>query len=336
VSAARTGIVALDGMGGDDAPDVVVEGAVAAVGELDVRILLVGVPGRLQPLLERHGSPAGIEVVPAADVVGMDEHAVQSVRQKPDSSVVVGINLVRDGRAEAFVSAGNTGAVMAAGLFGLKRLAGVERPALAAVFPTTRGMSLVLDVGANADCRAEHLAQFGLMGSVYGEHVLGIPAPSVALLSIGEEASKGNALVQQAQERLRGLPIKFVGNVEGRGIPTGEADVVVCDGFVGNVVLKLAEGMAAAVTGLIREEISRSWVSKLAALGVRPAFRRVRQRMDYAEYGGAPLLGLKGVCIVAHGRSNALAIKNAIRVAARSAEQGLVGRIADGLARGPS
>jgi len=323
-------------MGGDDAPEVVVEGAVAAVGELDVRVLLVGAPDRLESLLERHGSPKGIEVVPAADVVGMDEHAVQSVRQKPDSSMVVGINLVRDGRAEAFVSAGNTGAVMAAGLFGLKRLAGVERPALAAVFPTTRGMSLVLDVGANADCRAEHLAQFGLMGSVYGERVLGVSTPSVGLLSIGEEASKGNSLVQQAHQRLRALPIRFVGNVEGRGIPTGEVDVVVCDGFVGNVVIKLAEGMAAAITGLIREEISRSRVSKLAALGVRPALRRVRQRMDYAEYGGAPLLGLNGVCIVAHGRSNALAIKNAIRVAARSAEQGLVERIAKGLAQGPT
>ena len=323
--------VALDAMGGDHAPEVVVEGAAAAAAELGVRILLVGQSGRVEPLLARHGAPAGVELCEAPDVVGMDEQAVQSVRQKRHSSLVVGLGLVRDGRAQAFVSAGNTGAVMAAGLFELRRIAGVERPALAAVFPTLRGQTLLIDVGANADCRAEHLAQFGLMGSVYMERVFGLPSPSVALLSIGEEETKGNVLVQQAHPRLRELPIRFVGNIEGKDVPSGQVDVVVCDGFVGNVVLKFAEGMAGAITGLIREEISASWSSKLFALGLVPAFRRARRRIDYAEYGGAPLLGLNGVCIVAHGRSNARAIRSAVRVAAQAVEQAVVDQIARGV-----
>ncbi len=226
--------------------------------------------------------------------------------------------LVADGHADGFVSAGNTGAVMAAGLFELKRIRGVERPALAVVMPTLRGGALLVDVGANADCRPEHLAQFALMGSVYMERVFGVARPRVGLISIGEEESKGNLLVQQTYPRLRELPINFVGNIEGKDFPAGAVDVAVCDGFVGNVMLKLAEGMASAITGLIRQEIEASVVTRVAALGVLPAFRRARRRMDYAEYGGAPLLGLNGICIVAHGRSNARAIKNAIRVAAES------------------
>jgi glycerol-3-phosphate acyltransferase PlsX len=326
--------VALDGMGGDHAPDVVVEGAAAAARELGVRVALVGRRDRLDPLLRRHGRPPAIELVGAEDVIGMDEHPANAVRQKPGSSIVVGVGLVRDGRAGAFVSAGNTGAVMAAALFGLKRTAGVERPALAAVFPTPGGKTLLLDAGANADSRPEHLAQFGVMGSLYMERVLGVPSPSVGLLSIGEEEGKGNILVQQASPRLRAMPIRFVGNVEGKDVPAGQVDVVVCDGFVGNVVLKFAEGMAGAITGLIREEISASPLSKLLALGLRPAFGRVRRRMDYAEYGGAPLLGLNGVCVVAHGRSNALAIKSAVRVAAQAVRQDLVDQISAGLRDG--
>jgi glycerol-3-phosphate acyltransferase PlsX len=245
--------------------------------------------------------------------------------------MVVGVRLVREGRAQAFVSAGNTGAVMAAGLFELRRIRGVDRPALAAVFPTRKGGTLVIDVGANADCKPEYLAQFALMGSVYMTSVFGIDRPKVGLLSNGEEDTKGNALVQAAHPRLRQLPINFVGNVEGKEIPTGDVDVVVCDGFSGNVVLKLSEGLASAINGLIREEINASIVSKLFAVGVLPAFRRVRKRLDYAEYGGAPLLGLNGVCIVAHGRSNALAIKNAVRVASQAVRSDVVGTIARGL-----
>jgi len=245
---------------------------------------------------------------------------------------VVGVRLVREGRAQAFASAGNTGAVLAAGLFELKRVRGVERPALAAVLPTGRGGTLILDVGANADSRPEHLVQFALMGSIYMEGVFGVARPKVGLLSIGEEETKGNALVQQAYPRIRELPINFVGNVEGKDIPTGELDVVVCDGFVGNVVLKLSEGLAGALTEIIRQEIGASIWTKVAGLGVLPAFRRVRRRLDYAEYGGAPLLGLNGVCIVAHGRSNALAIKNAVRAAAQAVDHDVVGRIAAGIA----
>lgn len=326
--------VTLDAMGGDHAPAVVVEGAVAAARDFGVRILLVGPPREIEPLLARHGRPPTIEIVEAGEVVAMDDHPVTAVRQKRGSSIVVGIGLVRDGRAQAFVSAGNTGAVMAAGLFELKRIAGVDRPALAAVIRTRRGKTCLIDIGANADCRPEHLAQFGLMGSVYMQRVFKVANPSVALLSIGEEEGKGNALVQQAYPRLHELPIRFVGNVEGKDVPEGTVDVVVCDGFVGNVALKLAEGMAGTITELIRDEVSASWLSKLFAIGLVPAFRRVRRRMDYAEYGGVPLLGLSGLCIVAHGRSNARAIKSAIRVAAQAVDQGVVEHIERGLAEG--
>jgi glycerol-3-phosphate acyltransferase PlsX len=324
--------IALDGMGGDHAPDVVVEGAVLAARELGVRILLVGPQRELETKLGKDGGALPIEVVNATQVIEMDEHPANAVRQKPDSSMVVGVRLVREGRAQAFVSAGNTGAVMAAGLFELRRIRGVDRPALAAVFPTRKGGTLVIDVGANADCKPEYLAQFGLMGSVYMERVFGVRTPRVGLLSNGEEETKGSALVQAAHPLLRTLPINFVGNVEGKEIPSGEVDVVVCDGFAGNVVLKLAEGLASTITGMIREEINASLVSKLFAVGVLPAFRRVRKRLDYAEYGGAPLLGLNGVCIVAHGRSNAMAIKNAVRVASQAVEHDVVGNIARGLA----
>ncbi|MFN8632780.1 MAG: phosphate acyltransferase PlsX [Chloroflexota bacterium] len=324
--------VALDGMGGDHAPEVVADGAKLAAQELGTRILLVGPQRDLETRLGKDGAHLAIEVVNATQVVEMEEHPANAVRQKPDSSMVVGVRLVREGRAQAFVSAGNTGAVMAAGLFELRRIRGVDRPALAAVFPTRKGGTLVIDVGANADCKPEYLEQFGLMGSVYMEKVFGIARPKVGLLSNGEEESKGSALVQAAHPRLKALPIEFVGNVEGKEIPSGDVDVVVCDGFSGNVVLKLAEGMASSITGMIREEINASLVSKLFAVGVLPAFRRVRRRLDYAEYGGAPLLGLNGICIVAHGRSNALAIKNAIRVASQAVEHDVVGHIARGLA----
>jgi glycerol-3-phosphate acyltransferase PlsX len=324
--------IALDGMGGDAAPDVVIEGAVLAARELGTRILLVGPQAELMAKLGTKASGLPIEVVNASQIIEMGEHPANAVRQKTDSSMVVGVKLVREGRAQAFVSAGNTGAVMAAGLFELRRIKGVDRPALATVFPTRTGISLVIDVGANADCKPEYLAQFGLMGSVYMERVFGVQRPRVGLLSIGEEETKGNVLVQQSFPKLKALPINFVGNIEGKEIPAGAVDVVVCDGFTGNVVLKLAEGMAGAITGLIREEINSSLISKLFAVGVLPAFRRVRKRLDYAEYGGAPLLGLNGVCIVAHGRSNALAIKNAVRVAAQAVENDVIGHIARGLA----
>ena len=332
MNAASRTTIALDGMGGDRAPDVVVEGAILAARELGVRILLVGPEADLRAKLGQQASGLDIEVVNATQVIEMDEHPANAVRQKTDSSMVVGVGLVKDGRAQAFVSAGNTGAVMAAGLFALRRIRGVDRPALAGVFPTRKGGTLVIDIGANADARPEYLAQFALMGAAYMEGVFGIARPKVGLLSNGEEETKGSALVQTAHPLLRALPINFVGNVEGREIPTGDVDVVVCDGFVGNVVLKLSEGLASAINGLIREEIQASLISKLFAVGVLPAFRRVRKRLDYAEYGGVPLLGLNGVCIVAHGRSNATAIKNAVRVARQAVESDVVGTITRAIA----
>jgi glycerol-3-phosphate acyltransferase PlsX len=332
VNAASRITIAVDGMGGDHAPEVVVEGAILAARELGVNVLLVGPEKELKARLGKDAASPNVEVVNATQVVEMDEHPSNAVRQKPDSSIVVGVKQVREGRAQAFVSAGNTGAVMAAGLFELRRIKGVDRPALSGVFPTRKGGTLVIDIGANADAKPEYLAQFAIMGSAYMQGVFGVERPRVGLLSNGEEDTKGSALVQAAHPRLRELPINFIGNVEGKEIPSGDVDVVVCDGFVGNVVLKLSEGLAGTITGLIREEINASLVSKLFAVGVLPAFRRVRTRLDYAEYGGAPLLGLNGVCIVAHGRSNARAIKNAIRVAAQAVESDVVGTIARGVA----
>lgn len=325
--------VALDAMGGDYAPAAVVEGAVLAAREYGIEVALVGLEDAIRAQLIRHNTRGlKLPIVPASETIEMYDHPVQAVRQKKDSSIVVGIRLVKDGEAAAFVSAGNTGACMAAAFFGLGRIPGIERPALATVFPTLRGKCVLVDVGANADCRPEHLLQFALMGSVYMERIFGVERPRVALLSIGEEETKGNQLVIEAHRLLANAPLNFVGNVEGKDIPAGTADVVVCDGFVGNVVLKFGEGVAATLRAIMAEELTRTWWQKLAALALRSAFRRMYKRMDYAEYGGAPLLGVQGVVIVAHGRSNARAIKNALRVAKQAVEQGLVEHIREGVA----
>jgi glycerol-3-phosphate acyltransferase PlsX len=330
-------------MGGDFAPRVPVAGAIEAVRNLDVEVLLLGPEAVLRrELADRthrrstsSQAPAGITIVDAPQIISMSDHAVAAVRAKRQSSIVRGVGLVAQGEADAFVTAGNTGAAMAAAVFGLKRLAGIERPALAVPFPTARGVCLLLDAGANSDARPEHLVQFAIMGSVYAERVLGIAAPRVALLSVGEEDSKGSLAVQEANRQLREVPLRFTGNVEGKDVPDGAADVVVTDGFVGNVMIKFAEGVGGAVMRIIRSEVEASWWSRLLALGLRPVFRTVRQRMDYAEWGGAPLLGVSGVCVIGHGRSNARAIRNAVRVAADAVEQDLIGRIRDGLAAGP-
>jgi glycerol-3-phosphate acyltransferase PlsX len=262
----------------------------------------------------------------------MHDHPAAAIRQNPDASIRVGMRLVRDGRASAFVSAGNTGAMVASGLLDLGRARGVDRPALGIVFPTLSGGTFLLDVGATPDAKPEHLAQFGLMGSLYMEKVFGRERPKVALVSIGEEEGKGNSQVQLATPRIRELPLNYVGNAEGRDIPGGGLDVAVCDGFVGNVLLKFAEGLAATITGIIREELQASLATKLLAAGLRPAFRRARSRLDYAEYGGAPLLGLRGMAIVAHGRSTAFAIQHALRVAHEGAERGVPDAIREGVA----
>jgi len=326
--------IVLDAMGGDDAPAAPVAGAIEALRDLNVEMTLVGPTSTVEAELAAHRSSVRPRIVEAPEVIGMAESPVQAVRAKKRSSMVVGVALVAHGEEDAFVTAGNTGAAMAAAVFGLKRIEGIDRPAMAIPFPTHEGACLLLDVGANAEARAQDLVQFALMGSVYAEHVLGLRDPRVGLLNIGEEESKGSLIVQEAHQKLRAAPIRFVGNVEGKDIPTGVADVVVMDGFVGNVLIKFAEGVTTAFAGLIRAELRASPLTSLLALPLMPAFARVRRRIDYAEWGGAPLLGVNGVVIIGHGRSNARAIRSAIRVAAEAVEQGVVARIRDGVMGG--
>ncbi len=327
--------VALDAMGGDHAPAAEVAGAVAAARIYGIEVLLVGRrPAIAAELARQETKGLKLAIVEAESVVDMHEpDPARAVRQKPDSSLVRAFGLVREGRAAACVSAGNTGAFMAAALFELKRVPGVERPAIGIVMPTPSGRVLLLDIGANVDSKPEYLAQFGLMGAVYLEHVFKMGRPRVGLLSIGEEPSKGNQLVQQAYPLLQRTPINFIGNIEGKDIFSDLADVVVCDGFVGNVALKLTEGLAATISRMLREELTANPVRRLLAAGLRGAFRDLRGRMDYAEYGGAPLLGVNGVCIVAHGRSSPYAIQHALRAAAEGVEHRVPDRLRDAIAR---
>jgi glycerol-3-phosphate acyltransferase PlsX len=323
--------IVLDAAGGDLAPVETVKGAVEAARAFALSVVLVGPEATVRAELAKYDTNGlNLEVVDAPEVVGMDEHPVAAVRGKRRSSLVVGMELVRDGRAQGFVSAGNSGAVLAAGLFILGRIEGIDRPAIAGIYPTMQKPLLLLDIGANADVRPLHLQQFALLGSAYMQRALGVVNPRVALLSNGEEETKGNQVVLEAHRLLKDSKLNFVGNVEGRDLPMGDkADVVVCDGFAGNVVLKLSEGLSESLFTLIRTEVNRSLLYKAAALVLKPAFRRIKGRLDYEEYGGAPLLGVNGVTIMAHGRSTAKAIRNALRVAAQAAEQRLVESIAD-------
>jgi glycerol-3-phosphate acyltransferase PlsX len=328
--------IVLDAMGGDHAPDAVVRGGVAAARILDVEIALAGIPARIERALGSLKQPAaGVTIVPAGSVIAMDEHGAAAARHKRDSSIMVGLREVKEGRAEAFVSAGNTGAVMAGAVLTLGRIRGIERPALGAVLPgADGGRVLMLDVGANAEVRPAHLAQFALLGDAYARGAFRLARPRVGLLSIGEEASKGSTLVQESHAALRDLPgIHFTGNVEGNDIPRGVVDVVVCDGFSGNVALKVAEGVAEFILGELRDVLTSRLRYKLAAAALRPAFRVLRGRLDYREYGGAPLLGVDGTVIVAHGRSDARAIVNAVRAARDAAAADVTGMIR-GNARG--
>ncbi|MEW6448028.1 MAG: phosphate acyltransferase PlsX [Bacillota bacterium] len=319
--------VAIDAMGGDYAPTEVVAGAVRASEEYGIEVLLVGDEARI--LNEMTGvNSKRVQVVPASEVIGMGEHPVQAVRRKRDSSIVRGVELVKEGRADAVISAGNTGAVMAAALLGLGRIQGIDRPALMSLMPNPQGNTVLLDVGANVDVKAQHLVQFAIMGAAYASSVLKIKHPRVGLLSIGEEETKGNELTLSAFPLLKKEPLNFIGNVEGREAFNGRVDVVVCDGFVGNVLLKAGEGLAEALELMIRQEVSKNFPAKIA-LGLTLALLKgLRRRLDYAEYGGAPLLGVNGVVVVAHGTSRALAIKNAVRVAVESVKSGLVETIA--------
>lgn len=333
-------VIAVDAMGTDRAPKPEVEGAILATRQYGVHVILVGrEPAVRAELAQHHGSAhLPIEVVHAAEVVEMSEKAAQAVRSKRDSSMRVGLRLVRDGRAQGFISAGNTGAVMATAKMVLGALPGVDRPALAAVFPTARGTASVLvDVGANVDCKPQNLLQFAIMGEVYYRKVLSAveqarERPKVGLLSIGEEETKGNELTREAFKLLKHAPVNFVGNVEGRDLYNGNVEVIVCDGFVGNVALKISEGMAKTVGFLLKESLKATITRQVGFLLSRKAFDDFKKRLDYTEYGGAPLLGVKGAVIISHGSSNAHAVKNAIRVAAEVAERGINRKIEEELA----
>jgi glycerol-3-phosphate acyltransferase PlsX len=316
--------IAVDAMGGDHGPSVVVEGAVAAQREFGTAIVLVGDQAAIAAEFDRLGTARDVlEVRHASQVVGMAESPSQALRRKRDSSLRVSAELVRDGLASAFVSAGNTGAAMAISMFTIGVLRGVDRPAIAAVLPNLRGYTVLLDVGANVNPKPWHLFQFAIMGHVYARDILGIDVPRVGLLSVGEEEGKGNDLTREVYDDLKDSSLNFVGNVEGRDIYNGTCDVVVTDGFTGNVCLKISESLAEMLGAMIKEELTRDLRSRVGAALALPAFHRFKKRVDYTEMGGAPLLGIDGAAIICHGSSPVKAIKNAIRVAAEWAKAGL-------------
>ncbi len=316
--------IAVDAMGGDHGPAVVVEGAVAAVREFGAAVVLVGDKPAIEREVARlNAQSLALEICHASQVVGMGESPSHALRRKRDSSLRVSAELVRDGKAAGFISAGNTGAAMAISMFVIGVLPGVDRPAIAAVLPNLRKFTILLDAGANVDPKPWHLLQFAVMGHVYARDILGLDSPRVGLLSVGEEEGKGNELTKEAYELLKGSSLNFVGNVEGRDIYNGRCDVVVTDGFTGNVALKISESLAEMLGSMIKEELTRDTRSKLGAALSMPAFERFRRRIDYTEVGGAPLLGIDGVAIICHGASPVKAIKNAVRVALEWAQAGL-------------
>lgn len=325
--------IALDAMGGDFAPSEIVKGAAEAVRELGVEVLLVGDEAKIT--LEVEGGridKRGLSILHTSEFIPMDEHhPLDALRRNPRASVLLACELVARGEADACVSAGNTGASLISGLKALKRVEGVDRPAIGTPFPTPTGICLIIDAGANVDVKPEHLLSFGIMGSIYMERVLGIESPRVGLLNIGEEASKGNDSTIKAHALLAQSGLNFIGNIEGKDIPQGAADVVVCDGFIGNVVLKLAEGLGTTMLSMMKSSLGRSFRTRLGGLLAYPAFRELRTRMDYEEYGGALLLGVNGVLVISHGRSRARAIKNAVRVAKSSVMAHVVDSIREGI-----
>jgi glycerol-3-phosphate acyltransferase PlsX len=313
--------IAVDVMGGDMGPDVVVGGAAEAakVNPKRIEFLLVGQRETIEPLLGYFGeSDARVEVVHASEVIGMSEPPASAFRKKKDSSISVATRLVKEGRADALVSAGNTGAVVTSSLVTMGRLPGISRPAISTLWPNKKRGAVVLDVGANYESTPKNLLQFGIMGEVYARYHLGIDKPRVGLLNIGEERSKGNEVVRDAYELLEQESFNFVGNVEGRDVFEGAADVVVCDGFVGNIILKFSESMYSFLAYMVRGEIEKGMMAKAGAVMMKRAFGAIRSQLDYAEYGGAPLLGVNGVTIISHGKSSSRAIKNAILAAERS------------------
>ncbi len=326
--------VAVDAMGGDHAPHTIVDGALAAVRHFDLGVVLAGPAARLESELARHPDVdrARVRIAEAPDVIAMEESPAAALRRKPGASIKVAADIVARGEAAALVSAGHTGAtVMAAyGAFGM--LPGVDRPALAATIPTPRRPAVLLDVGASVECRPQHLLQFAVMGTVYARVAFDIETPRVGLLSIGEEATKGNELTREAHRLLKTAPLHFIGNIEARDVYSGQADVIVCDGFTGNVALKISEGLVEVVEGMLSEELSSTITMRVGSLLSRRALRRFRRRVDYSEYGGAPLLGVGGVTIVGHGRSSAKAVRNAVAVAYRFAASHFIARVQNDIA----
>ncbi len=326
--------IALDAMGGDYAPSEIIKGAVIAGKKYNLEIVLVGDEKEIISIARDcdNDFESYLKVEHAPEVIGMDENPAKAVRNKTNSSIVRSVNLVSEGQADAIVSMGNTGAVMAASLLISGRIKGVSRPALAIPMPTVKGFSLILDCGATTDCKPENLRQFAVMGSIYMEKVFQRPNPSVALLNIGQEKSKGNELTKGAYSLLESSSLNFIGNIEGRSITSGVADVIVCDGFTGNIILKFAEGMGSSMISMIKEEVSASLKSKIAGLFLRNSFKRVKKRMDYTEYGGVPLLGVNDLAVIGHGSSKAKAVSNALRVAHDGVVQNIVSAIGDNIA----
>ncbi|MBW4549569.1 MAG: phosphate acyltransferase PlsX [Aphanocapsa sp. GSE-SYN-MK-11-07L] len=322
--------IAVDAMGGDYAPDQIVAGALRAREELDVEILLVGDPDQIEASIKQHSTQQSLPIVSAEGVIEMNEEPLSGIRRKPKASINVAMSLVKEKRAEAVVSAGHSGAAMAAALLRLGRIPGIDRPAIGAVLPTlVAGRPvLILDVGANVDCRPKFLEQFAVMGSIYSQYVLGTEAPQVGLLNIGEEDCKGNELAVRTYEILQENPqIRFVGNAEGRDVLSGRFDVVVCDGFIGNVLLKFAEAVGSVALQILREELPRGLHGKVGTTLLKPNLRQIKQRMDHAEHGGGLLLGVAGVCIISHGSSQAPSIFNAIRLAKEAVDHQVSERI---------
>jgi len=308
--------IIVDAMGGDYAPRVVIEGAVAAAKEYNIQIGLVGDEGKIRSLLGKFGYKGdGISVYPASEVIGMSELAATSVRKKKDSSITVGLNLVKEGIGDAFFSAGNTGAVVCAAMLGLGLLPGIERPGIAIITPSLKGISLIIDVGANIDAKPMHLLQYGIMADAYFRYILNRPEPKIGLLNIGEEESKGTDVIKETRDLLEKSSLNFIGNVEGKDLFSGKSDIILCDGFVGNVALKVTESVVETMQFFLKKHLLSNPLGKLGLLFLKPSLLRFKKELDYAEYGGAPLLGVNGVVIIGHGRSSAKAIKNAIRVA---------------------
>lgn len=306
--------IAIDAMGGDNAPLEIIKGSIEALEKFPIQIMLVGQSDKIKYELTKYKfDKSRVEIIQATEIIGNDEVPTVAIKQKKDSSIVVGLNLVKEGKAEAFISAGCTGALLTGATVIVGRLKGIERPALATLVPNKKGFALLIDCGANVDSKANYLVQYAQMGSIYVENILHIKSPKVGLVNIGDEEEKGNALSKEAYPLLKNASVNFIGNVEARDIPLGKADVVVCDAFVGNVILKYTEGFAKALLSIMKAEIMQGTISKIGALLIKPSLKRMMKKLDYTEYGGAPLLGLKGIVVKTHGSADANAIKNTIK-----------------------